>query len=97
VLILDEPTRGIDIGAKAEVHALIDELAHEGIAIILISSELPEVLNMSDRILVIAEGRVAGELGRDEASQERILELSSITSTRIPQAATHGAGAWPTA
>ena len=62
VLILDEPTRGIDVGAKAEVHALIDELAHEGIGIILISSELPEVLNMSDRILVVAEGEIVGEL-----------------------------------
>ena len=96
VLILDEPTRGIDIGAKAEVHALIDELAHEGIAIILISSELPEVLNMSDRILVVAEGRIAGELGRHEATQERILELSSISSqTHRPAAA--GTGTWPTA
>ena len=77
VLILDEPTRGIDVGAKAEVHALIDELAHEGIGIILISSELPEVLNMSDRILVVAEGEIVGELSRAEATQERCLELAS--------------------
>jgi ABC-type sugar transport system ATPase subunit len=82
VLILDEPTRGIDVGAKAEVHALIDELAHEGIGIILISSELPEVLNMSDRILVVAEGEIVGELSRSEASQERILELASIKASR---------------
>ena len=82
VLILDEPTRGIDVGAKAEVHALIDELAHEGIGIILISSELPEVLNMSDRILVVAEGEIVGELSREEATQERCLELASIKSSR---------------
>ncbi len=86
VLILDEPTRGIDVGAKAEVHALIDELAHEGMGIILISSELPEVLNMSDRILVVAEGEIVGELSREEATQERCLELASIKSTRAPRA-----------
>jgi ABC-type sugar transport system ATPase subunit len=82
VLILDEPTRGIDVGAKAEVHALIDELSQEGIGIILISSELPEVLNMSDRILVVAEGEIVGELSRAEATQERILELASIKASR---------------
>jgi ABC-type sugar transport system ATPase subunit len=97
VLILDEPTRGIDVGAKAEVHALIDELAHEGIAIILISSELPEVLNMSDRILVVAEGEIVGELSRAEASQERVLELCSVKSSRAAHAATTSAGTWPTA
>jgi rhamnose transport system ATP-binding protein len=83
VLILDEPTRGIDVGAKAEVHALIDELAQAGIGIILISSELPEVLNMSDRILVVAEGEIVGELSRQEATQERCLELASIKSSRV--------------
>jgi ABC-type sugar transport system ATPase subunit len=87
VLILDEPTRGIDVGAKAEVHALIDELAHEGIGIILISSELPEVLNMSDRILVVAEGEVVGELSREDATQERCLELASIKTSRAMRAA----------
>jgi rhamnose transport system ATP-binding protein len=97
VLILDEPTRGIDIGAKAEVHALIDELAHEGIAIILISSEMPEVLNMSDRILVVAEGEVVGELSHEQADQERVLELCSIKSSRAAHAATMSAGTWPTA
>jgi len=86
LLILDEPTRGIDVGAKAEVHALIDELAHEGIGIILISSELPEVLNMSDRILVVAEGEIVGELSRQEATQERCLELASIKSARAAMA-----------
>jgi ABC-type sugar transport system ATPase subunit len=73
VLILDEPTRGIDIGAKAEVHRLISQLASEGIAIIMISSELPEVLAMSDRILVMHEGRVTGEFTRQEANQERVM------------------------
>jgi rhamnose transport system ATP-binding protein len=73
VLILDEPTRGIDIGAKVEVHRLISQLATEGMAIIMISSELPEIRAMSDRILVMHEGRVAGEYARSDASEERIL------------------------
>jgi ribose transport system ATP-binding protein len=77
VLLLDEPTRGIDVGAKAEIHGLIDELAHRGMAILLISSELPEVLAMSDRILVMSEGRLVEELSREEATQERILALAS--------------------
>ena len=70
ILILDEPTRGVDVGAKAEIHALIDELAAAGNAIILISSEMPEVLNLSTRILVFRAGRIVGELSRAEASQE---------------------------
>lgn len=73
VLILDEPTRGIDIGAKAEVHRLISQLAADGLAIIMISSELPEVLGMSDRILVMHEGRITGEFSRNDADQERIM------------------------
>jgi rhamnose transport system ATP-binding protein len=73
VLILDEPTRGIDIGAKVEVHRLISELAASGLAIILISSDLPEVLAMSDRIVVLHEGRVTAEISRGEASQERVM------------------------
>jgi ABC-type sugar transport system ATPase subunit len=72
ILILDEPTRGIDVGAKAEVHALIDRLAAEGMAIILISSELPEILGMSDRILVMREGKIEGEFGRDDANAENL-------------------------
>ena len=70
MLILDEPTRGIDVGAKAEVHAMIGELAAEGIGIILISSDLPEVLAMSDRVLVMREGRQMAIFDRDEATQE---------------------------
>lgn len=73
VLILDEPTRGIDVGAKAEVHHLINDLAAQGLAVILISSDLPEVLAMSDRILVMREGRQMGIFSRAEADQERIL------------------------
>lgn len=73
VLILDEPTRGIDVGAKAEVHHLINDLAAQGLAVILISSDLPEVLAMSDRILVMREGRQMGIFSRAEANQERIL------------------------
>ena len=73
LLILDEPTRGVDIGAKAEVHRIISHLAAEGMAIILISSELPEILGMSDRILVMHEGRVTGEFDRSEADQEKVM------------------------
>ncbi|MFM9107396.1 MAG: sugar ABC transporter ATP-binding protein [Chloroflexota bacterium] len=77
VLIVDEPTRGIDIGAKAEVHNLLNELARQGVAILMISSELPEILGMSDRVLVMREGRIAGELPRAEATQERIMALAT--------------------
>ncbi len=77
VLILDEPTRGIDVGAKAEIHALMVELAKQGIGIIMISSEMPEILAMSDRIVVMHEGRVAGIMDRAEATQERIMALAS--------------------
>lgn len=73
VLILDEPTRGVDIGAKIEIYELINQLKAEGVAIILISSELPEVMGISDRIIVIHEGRVTGEYSHDEASQEKIM------------------------
>jgi len=73
VLILDEPTRGIDVGAKAEVHRIISELAASGLAIILISSELPEVLAMADRVLVLHEGRITGTFPRSEATQERVM------------------------
>jgi inositol transport system ATP-binding protein len=77
ILILDEPTRGIDVGAKAEIHRLISKLAGEGVAVIMISSEMPEVLGMSDRIMVVHEGRVTGFLNREEANQVKIMELAS--------------------
>jgi rhamnose transport system ATP-binding protein len=73
LLVLDEPTRGIDVGAKAEVHHIINDLAAQGLGIILISSDLPEVLAMSDRILVMREGRQMGVFDREEATQETIL------------------------
>ena len=73
ILILDEPTRGIDIGAKVEVHRIISELAASGLGIILISSDLPEVLAMSDRILVLHEGRITAEIPRDRATEERVM------------------------
>jgi ABC-type sugar transport system ATPase subunit len=75
VLFLDEPTRGVDVGAKSEIHDLIDALAEEGVAVILISSELPEVLKLSRRVLVLRNGRLAGELDRADASQEAVMRL----------------------
>jgi ABC-type sugar transport system ATPase subunit len=75
VLILDEPTRGVDVGAKAEIHALIDQLARDGHAILLISSELPELLRLSTRILVVRDGRVAGEVPRARANPDALLRL----------------------
>jgi inositol transport system ATP-binding protein len=77
ILILDEPTRGIDVGAKAEIYRLISDLATQGVAIILISSEMPEILGMSDRIMVMHEGRVTGFLDRAEADQVKIMHLAS--------------------
>jgi len=77
ILILDEPTRGIDVGAKAEIHRLITGLAAEGVAVLMISSELPEVLGMSDRIMVMHEGHVSGFLDRAEANQVRIMDLAA--------------------
>ncbi len=78
ILIFDEPTRGIDVGAKSEIYSLMNELASQGKAIIMISSELPEVLRMSDRIIVMCEGRVTGELDIAEASQEKIMEFATM-------------------
>jgi rhamnose transport system ATP-binding protein len=76
VLILDEPTRGVDVGAKAEVHKLVRTLAEQGMATLLISSDLPEVLAMSDRIVIMRGGAIAGELSRQEATQEKVLSLA---------------------
>jgi ribose transport system ATP-binding protein len=73
VIILDEPTRGIDVGAKAEIHRLIDELAKQGLAVIVMTSEMPELLGVSDRILVMSGGKITGEFARDAATQENIL------------------------
>jgi ribose transport system ATP-binding protein len=77
VLILDEPTRGIDVGAKAEIHRLMSQLAQDGVGVLMVSSELPEILGISDRILVMREGRVAGVFARDEATQDDIMHAAT--------------------
>ena len=77
LLILDEPTRGIDVGTKAEVHRLMGELAGRGLAVLMISSELPELLGSADRLLVMREGRLTGELSRDEADEERVIRAAT--------------------
>ena len=76
IFIFDEPTRGVDVGAKAEIHQLMDELVRQGAAVLMISSELPEVLHMSDRIYVMKEGQIVKELQREEADQETVLKYS---------------------
>ena len=77
ILILDEPTRGIDVKTKADIYHLIDRLTAEGLSVIFISSEMPELINMCDRIVVMNQGRTTGVLSRDEFTQERIMELST--------------------
>ena len=81
ILFFDEPTRGIDVGAKAEIYKLLRRLADQGKAIVMISSELPEILRMSDRIVVMCEGRITGELMPEEATQERIMQLATQRET----------------
>ena len=73
VLILDEPTRGVDVGAKKEIYQLINQFKQEGLSIILVSSEMPEVLGMSDRVLVMHEGRISGEFAIENATQEALM------------------------
>ena len=80
ILIVDEPTRGIDVGAKVEVHNLLFEMARNGIAVVAISSELPEVLAISDRIVVMREGRVTGEIMRSDANEETLMAMMTLTS-----------------
>jgi ribose transport system ATP-binding protein len=92
ILIFDEPTRGIDVGAKSEIYKLLNDLAAQGKAIIMISSELPEILRMSHRIIVMCEGRITGELSSAEATQEKIMRLATLRSVVVetehePQAA----------
>ena len=89
VILMDEPTRGIDVGAKAEIHRLLRTLAEEGIGIVVISSELPELLGLCDRVLVVREGRIAGELSADEMSEEAVIRLASGLTTE--RAAHHAA------
>lgn len=82
ILILDEPTRGIDVGAKYEIYTIINQLAQDGKGILIISSELPEILGMCDRIYVMSEGRITGELNKDEATQENMMKLMTKTKVR---------------
>lgn len=84
ILILDEPTRGIDVGTKSAVHALMSQLAAQGIAILMISSELPEILGMSDRVLVMREGRLTGHFSRAEATQEKIMQAATVGEFLAP-------------
>ena len=86
VLILDEPTRGVDIGAKAEIHRLIGELVARGVAIVLISSELPEVLSVSDRVIVMDDGEITAELSHDEATEERVMLAATSVERARPSA-----------
>jgi ABC-type sugar transport system ATPase subunit len=79
VIVFDEPTRGIDVGAKAEIYAIINELVAQGATVVMVSSELPEILAMSDRVLVMQGGRIRGELSRAEATQERIMALATYS------------------
>ena len=85
VLLLDEPTRGVDIGAKQEIYRLMEELADQGVAILFVSSEMEEVLSLADRVLVMHEGRISGELARDELSEEAVMQLATGgTSQKAP-------------
>jgi rhamnose transport system ATP-binding protein len=77
VLIVDEPTRGIDVGTKAEVHRLLSELAAGGLAVLMISSELPEVLGMADRVMVMHEGRLVADIPRDQATEESVMAAAT--------------------
>ena len=77
ILIFDEPTRGVDVGAKAEVHNIIRDLAKQGVAVLVISSDLPEVMALADRVLVMREGRQAGILDIAEATQEKVIRLAA--------------------
>jgi ABC-type sugar transport system ATPase subunit len=88
VLIVDEPTRGIDVGAKAEIHGLLCELARQGVAILMISSDLPEILAMSDRVLVMRQGRIAGEVPGDRATQETIMHYATGQAVSVAEAPT---------
>jgi len=81
VILLDEPTRGIDVGAKSEIYSIIYQLAQRGAAVIMVSSELPEVLGVCDRIIVMRQGRIVAELDRNEATQQRVLSLALPVGT----------------
>ena len=87
ILLLDEPTRGIDVGAKREIYALMEELAQSGVAILFVSSEMEEVLGMADRAIVMHEGRITGELAREQLSEEAVMQLATGKVAADEQAA----------
>jgi ribose transport system ATP-binding protein len=86
VLFVDEPTRGVDIGAKAQIYAILRDLADHGVGIVAISSELPELIGISDRILVLHQGRIAGEVAGEDMNEETIMQLASGLAGHIPAA-----------
>ncbi|VEB87867.1 xylose transporter ATP-binding subunit [Citrobacter koseri] len=83
VLIVDEPTRGIDVGTKSEVHQVLFDMAKQGVAVIVISSDLPEVMAVSDRIITLSEGRVTGEIHGDDATEERLMMMMAINHNAL--------------
>ena len=83
IILFDEPTRGIDIGAKTEIYSIIGELAARGAAIIMVSSEMPELISIADRILIIREGETKGIISKEEASQELIMSLAALKDSTI--------------
>jgi monosaccharide ABC transporter ATP-binding protein, CUT2 family (TC 3.A.1.2.-) len=83
VLIVDEPTRGIDVGTKSEVHQVLFDMAKKGVAVIVISSDLPEVMAVSDRIITLSEGRVTGEIHGDDANEERLMTMMAINHNAL--------------
>jgi ribose transport system ATP-binding protein len=86
VLLLDEPTRGVDVGAKREIYTIMENLASQGVAILFVSSEMEEVLGMSDRVFVMHEGRITGELSQDELSEEAVMRLATGKTKALHQA-----------
>ena len=83
ILLLDEPTRGIDVGAKEEIYSLMEQLARDGMGVLFVSSEMEEILGMSDRVIVMHEGRISGELDREEMSEEAIMQLATNTASPV--------------
>ena len=84
VIFLDEPTRGVDVGAKAEIHRILRDLARDGVGIVVVSSELPELIGLCDRVLVVREGRISGTVEGDSLTEENIMRLASFTGRASP-------------